>query len=101
MAYVINLPENGAERICVLDTLEEMDSIIENRMGYEFTSVYKEIVADWEYEHDGEGDDYEGIADGYLQELINIREELDAILSKKRIDRKALEMLLNNINNYT
>jgi hypothetical protein len=101
MAYVIDVPANEAERIIVMDK-NGFENVIETRLGTEFYDNWREAVADWEYEHEGiGGDDYEAIADDYLQMLIDIRDELDAILSKKRIDKKALEMLNNRIYNMT
>lgn len=92
---------NG-EQIFLLNPETELGEIIQDNLGDSVAECYREVILGIRAEHEEEsGDDYEEIADGYLQELIYIREELEAILSKKRLDRNALERLSRYIYNVT
>lgn len=92
---------NG-EQIFLLNPETELGEIIQDNLGDSVAECYREVILGIRAEHEEEsGDDYEEIADGYLQELIYIREELEAILSKKRLDRNALERLSSYIYNVT
>lgn len=93
---------NG-EQMFLLNPETELGEIIQDNIGDDVAECYREVILGIraEYEDNGSGDDYEEIADGYLQELIYIREELDGILSKKRLDRNALERLSSYIYNVT
>lgn len=82
----------------LLDPINEFPELLREYMGQDAENAFNLIIEDVSAEADPRGDDYERIADGYWNMLADIRNALEEILSAKRISRKQLEALYNEIN---
>ena len=106
MARVLYFPDGTREVVMAgsdRDGLKNvLRSIIEERLGCECAELFDEVNGDFQA---SQGDDYEAIADGYLQMLNSVVDELDAIIGQfdaKRVNRdklwKSLCQLRNSVN---
>ena len=106
MAYVLYIPDGTREIVkpgTEPDDLKyALRDVIERRLGAECAALYDEVNAEPQAQ---QGDDYEVIADGYLQMLHSAVDELDAIMHQfdgARLNRdklwNSLRQLRHSIN---
>lgn len=102
MGYVITIePQIRArQNLTILNPREDLREIIDNDMGMEVAQLYDDVIRDLEEEYSEEstGDDYEAIADGLHNKLVDFMNELEEILSAQRINRNRLEKLREKVN---
>ena len=100
MGQVIEIPAQirVKQTLCILDPQKELREIIDNDLGPDAADLYDTVIAQMEV---GEytGDDYEKIADGYWNMLVDTMNELQEIVYANRLDRKKLERLYMKLNN--
>ena len=96
--YVIEIPPQIRQRqiLTVLDPKRELREIIDADLGMEAAKLYDDILDEFRYVPTG--DDYERIADGYHNMLVDVMNELGEIISQKRLDRKRIERLCEQLN---
>ena len=73
----------------ILDPESDLRYIIDQDLGPEATMLYDEVISDLKG-YDLEGDDYEKIADGYRDMLVQVMNDLHEIISQPRLNRKRL-----------
>jgi len=97
--HTITIPkkEIPEQSFIMFNPKEEMEDIIKDNLGYDMSNAFHELIYDLTFDVP-EGDDYEKIADGYYQMLLNVWHELEEIIYAKRLDRKRLERLCENLN---
>lgn len=96
--FVIPGIMRGKNVVTILNAEDDLRDLIRDYMGVEITDMYNEILKDKnEQIKVSEGDDYEKIADGLRNELVNIRDVLDSILKMQRISRKSIEDLRDEV----
>lgn len=94
---IIPKKEIPEQSFVMFNPQEEMEGIIKDNLGYDMSNAFRELIFDLTFDVP-EGDDYEKIADGYYQMLLDVWQELEEIVSAKRIDRKRLEKLYETLN---
>jgi len=101
MAVVLRIPTKQIpeQSIVVLTPKLELADILRDNLGDDVSNAYNEVVYELENKDEPTGDDYEAIADGYYQMLMDTWNELEEILNSKRIDRKRLENLYEELGN--
>ncbi|MBQ9609361.1 MAG: hypothetical protein IJV15_07965 [Lachnospiraceae bacterium] len=79
---------------------DELREIIDEYLGMDVANLFDQVIEEIEYDltPDEIGDDYEAISDGYRNMLVDTMNELQEIVYAKRIDRKRLERLWQNLN---
>ena len=76
----------------------EMENLIEQYMGYEVVEQLRDIEYDEESETIASDlDTYELELEHYHNVFVDLRDELEVILSKQRLDRQALHKILETI----
>lgn len=105
MARVIEIEPQIRRRqtVTILCPQDDLREIIDQDMGIEAARLYDEVISDLEIEYAGQnesdGDDYEKIADGYRNRLVDVMNELQEIVMQKRMNRRRLEKLWQQLNN--
>lgn len=91
------------QTIPILDPLEDLRAIIDNDMGMDAARLFDDVIESMEVEFcefygiDKVGDDYEAISDGYRRMLVDTMNELGEILEAKRLDRKRIQQLYEQL----
>jgi hypothetical protein len=89
------------ERVEILSSQEDLRELLNSDMGYDVASFFDEILEGIHNEYqelfEVDGDDYESISDGYRNKLVDTMNALDEILQQKRLDRKRIEELYNQL----
>lgn len=102
MGYVITIEPQIRVRqnVTILNPREDLREIIDSDMGMEVAQLYDDVIRELEEEYSEEsmGDDYEAIADGLHNKLVDFMNELEEILSAQRINRNRLEKLREKVN---
>lgn len=105
MGHIITIePQIRARQtVTILNPVKDLREILDNDMGMEVANLFDEAINDAIYnaeidEIKCKGDDYEKIADGYHNMLSEFVDELEEILSQKRLNRGRLERLHERIN---
>ena len=70
-------------------------NILYEHLGRDAAEAFRRLVT----KEDEGGDNYELIADGYMNALVNAMNDLEEVLKAKRLDRKRLERIYDNICN--
>lgn len=88
------LPQIRAKQIIpIINPKDELRQILYDDMGSDIADLYDGVIRELEEKDDYSGDDYESIADGYHNLLVDYMNELQEILVQKRLDRRRLETL--------
>ena len=94
---------NGGTFEPMLNGEEDFARMLNERLGLDAEITFKAIVYENKHEYE-EGDDYELIADEYLQELMSAADEVESardnlrdILDADRLSRKELEILYQDL----
>lgn len=98
--HTITIPgkEIPEQNFVMFDPEKDIEEIIKDNLGHDMSSVFHELI--WNLKSvEPEGDDYERIADGYRQMLVDTMNELQEIVYAKRLDRKRLERLYKELDN--
>lgn len=102
MGHIITIePQIRARQtVTILNPREDLREILDNDMGLEIANLFDEVICEAEgpEEFGCIGDNYEEIADGYYNMLSEFVDELEEILSQKRLNRGRLEHLHERIN---
>lgn len=97
MADVLYFPDGGRE-VIFGDPEEALRKVIYERLGRDAEEMYKSVIADIKHEFSPEGrDDYERIADGYRNMLVDVMNELHEAISQPRLNRKSIERIYRNL----
>lgn len=103
MGQIIEIPAQIRikQTISILDPQKELREIIDSDLGSDAADLYDTVIKQIEAEYLGisDGDDYEDIADGYWNMLVDTMNELQEIVYAKRLDRNRLERLYMKLNN--
>lgn len=70
-------------------------NILYEHLGRDAAETFQRLIT----KEDEGGDNYELIADGYRDALVNAMNGLEEVLKAKRLDRKRLENIYNDICN--
>lgn len=93
------LPQIRAKQIIpIINPKDELRQILYDDMGSDIADLYDSVIRELEEKDDYNGDDYESIADGYYNLLVDYMNELQEIVMQKRIDRRKLENLYEKMN---
>ena len=93
------LPQIRAKQVIpIINPKDELRQILYDDMGSDITDLYDSVIRELEEKDDYNGDDYESIADGYHNLLVDYMNELQEIVMQKRLDRKKLENLYEKMN---
>lgn len=87
---------DGSHEVIFGDELEAMRRIIYEKLGSDAEAMFNDIVSTFKGEY-GDGDDYERIADGYRNMLVDVMNDLHEALSQPRLNRKRLERIHRNL----
>ena len=86
------------QNFVMFDPEHDIEEVIKDNLGFDMSDAFHELI--WNLKFDEpEGDDYERIADGYRQMLVDTMNELQEIVYAKRLDRKRLERLYKELDN--
>ena len=93
------LPQIRAKQVIpIINPKDELRQILYDDMGSDIADLYDSVIRELEEKDDYSGDDYESIADGYHNFLVDYMNELQEIVMQKRLDRKKLENLYEKMN---
>jgi len=95
MARTLYLNDGSTEYVFAGMTEEDvLKKIIYERLGRDCEELYDEVIAEY---RSTDPEDYERIADGYHNTLVNVLNELEAALAKPRLNRKEVEQICSNL----
>lgn len=95
MARTLYLNDGSTEYIFAGMTEEDvLKKIIYERLGKDCEELYDEVIAEY---RSTDPEDYERIADGYHNTLVDVMNELEAALAKPRLNRKEVERICSNL----
>lgn len=95
MARTLYLNDGSTEYIFAGMTEEDvLKKIIYERLGKDCEELYDEVIAEY---RSTDPEDYERIADGYHNTLVDVLNELEAALAKPRLNRKEVERICSNL----
>lgn len=90
--------KDGTTEMLFGEKSQELKRIIREHLGTDCEELFEEVEDEW-VDPDGEDkEDYERISDGYRNMLVDVMNELYEILSQKKISRKRLEEIYNDLN---
>lgn len=86
----------------LINNLQDVLDVLRDTLGNEFAEVTENIVSDmvsaaYDCTIDSMMEQLDATNEGWATVVRDTRDEIDAILSKPRIDRKALRCLWNNL----
>jgi hypothetical protein len=94
-------PQIRMEHVEILFSQDDLRELLDSDMGYDvacfFDEVLEEVHKEYQELFDLPGDDYESISDGYRNMLVDTMNALDEILQQKRLDRKRIEKIYNQL----
>lgn len=97
MARTLYMNDGSTEYVFAGMTEEDvLRKIIYERLGRDCEELFTEILEEIKGEHVS-GDDYEKIADGYRNNLVNVMNDLEEALQKPRLNRKRIEEIYNEV----
>ena len=95
MARTLYLNDGSTEYVFAGMTEEDvLKKIIYERLGKDCEELYDEVIAEY---RSTDPEDYECIADGYHNTLVDVLNELEAALAKPRLNRKEVERICSNL----
>lgn len=94
MAKTIYL-NDGSTEVILDDSLLCFKRIVYEKLGRDAENMFDGIIEDLTEEPDGE--DWERIADGYRNRLIEVMNELQEIVYANRLNRKRLEEIYKGL----
>lgn len=95
MARTLYLPDGSTE--CIFGNPEdELQKIIYERLGRDCEELYKEVLEELRFKNI-DPEDYERIADGYYNALVDTMNTLHDILIQPRLSRNRLESLYHDL----
>lgn len=95
MARTLYLNDGSTEYVFAGMTEENvLKKIIYERLGKDCEELYDEVIAEY---RSTDPEDYERIADGYHNTLVDVLNELEAALAKPRLNRKEVERICSNL----
>lgn len=95
MARTLYMNDGSTEYVFAGMTEEDvLRKIIYERLGKDCEELYEEVIADYRCT---DPEDYERIADGYYNKLVDVRNELEAALAQPRLNRKQIERICSNL----
>lgn len=95
MARTLYLNDGSTEYVFAGMTEEDvLKKIIYERLGKDCEELYDEVIAEY---RSTDPEDYERIADGYHNTLMDVLNELEAALAKPRLNRKEVERICSNL----
>lgn len=99
MAHVITIPSvNKAERNETMFSERDFLLLVDEYMGMEARRYLEELIEEYKDEVKAVlGDDYESVADGYRNELVDTMNALKEELDKPRLNRKNIEGIYKNL----
>ena len=86
----------------LINNLQDVLDVLRNTLGNEFAEVTENIVSDmvsdaYDSSIDSMMEQLDATNEGWANVVRDARDEIDAILSKPRIDRKALRQVANSL----
>ena len=86
----------------IINNLQDVLDVLRNTLGNEFAEVTENIVSDmvsdaYDSSIDSMMEQLDATNEGWANVVRDARDEIDAILSKPRIDRKALRQVANSL----
>lgn len=98
MARTLYLNNGSTEYIFAGETEQDkLQKIIREHLGRDCEELYEEIIEELK-NPELDGDDWEKIADGYHNLLVDTLNSLAEALAKPRLDRKKIERIHNYLN---
>ena len=95
MARTLYLNDGSTEYVFAGMTEEDvLRKIIYERLGKDCEELYEEVIAEY---RSTDPEDYERIADGHYNTLMDVMNELEAALAKPRLNRKEVERICSNL----
>ena len=95
MARTLYLNDGSTEYVFAGMTEEDvLKKIIYERLGKDCEELYDEVIAEY---RSTDPEDYERIADGYHNTLVDVLNELEAALAKPRLNRNEVERICSNL----
>ena len=85
------------------DLEKELRDVIRERLGVDCEKLYLEFLHNLKEELADErenSDDWETISDGYYNAMMSAKNDLEEILSKPKLNRKRIELVLKDLDNY-
>ena len=96
MARTLYMNDGSTEYVFAGMTEEDvLRKIIYERLGKDCEELCEEVIAEYRFT---DPEDYERIADGYHNTLMDVANELEAALARPRLNRKRLEAIYDNLN---
>lgn len=96
MARTLYLNNGSTEYIFAGETEQDkLQEIIREHLGRDCEELYEEVIDELK---DTDPDEYEKIADGYHNLLVDTLNSLAEALAKPRLDRKKIERIHNHLN---
>lgn len=90
--------KDGTTEMLFGEESQELKRIIREHLGTDCEELFEEVENEWVDSVGKDKEDYERISDGYRNMLVDIMNELHEILSQKKISRKRLEEIYNDLN---
>lgn len=91
--------KDGTTEMLFGEKSQELKRIIREHLGTDCEELFEEIENEWVDPVDEDtGDNYERISDGYRNMLTDVMNELHEVLSQKKISRKRIEEIYNDLN---
>lgn len=86
----------------LINNLQDVLDVLRDTLGNEFAEVTENIVSDmvsaaYDSSIDSMMEQLDVTNEGWANVVRDARDEIDAILSKPRVDRKALRQIANNL----
>lgn len=99
MAHVITIPAvNKAQRNETMFSERDFLLLVDEYMGMEARHYLEELIEGYEEQvKEVLGDDYESVADGYRNQLVDTMNTLKEELDKPRLNRKNVERIYKNL----
>lgn len=95
MARTLYMNDGSTEYVFAGMTEEDvLRKIIYERLGKDCEELYEEVIAEYRFT---DPEDYERIADGYHNTLMDVANELEAALARPRLNRKEVERICSNL----
>lgn len=100
MPHVITTPcvVKGKKNHTIFDQERDFAYLVDEYMGMEARNLFEEIIEGYKDQlKEVLGDDYESIADGYHNALVDTANSLKEELDKPKLSRKNLETIWRNL----
>lgn len=90
--------KDGTTEMLFGEKSQELKRIIREHLGTDCEKLFDEVEDEWVDPVGEDKEGYERISDGYRNMLVDVMNELHEILSQKKISRKRLEEIYNDLN---